>query len=74
MAVVTLCHGAYTQMVSVVKWRKSSLSHPTECVEVGLAPWVAIVRDSKNATGPTVTLPTHDWMMFLAAVQRGGFD
>lgn len=49
------------------RWRKSSHSgQDTNCVE--LAHTATAVRDSKNPTGPTLTVSTHD---LLAAIRSG---
>jgi hypothetical protein len=49
------------------RWRKSSRSgQDTSCVE--LAHTGAAVRDSKNPTGPILTVPTRH---LVAAVQSG---
>jgi uncharacterized protein DUF397 len=46
-------------------WRKSSRSsEASNCVEVAFTPAVA-VRDSKNATGPTLDYPRGTWSAFL---------
>jgi hypothetical protein len=55
-------------------WRKSSRSNAggnANCVEVALTGVAASVRDSKNPTGPTISLP--DWSAFLTAAKRGDF-
>jgi hypothetical protein len=48
--------------VDNLRWRKSSFSGGTgggndSCVEVALTDDTAAVRDSKNASGPILTLP-----------------
>ena len=54
-------------MTTAIRWRKSSRSgQDTSCVE--LAHTGDAVRDSKNPTGPTLTVDTHD---LLAAVKTG---
>jgi hypothetical protein len=51
----------------LVRWRKSSHSgQDTECVE--LAHTGDAVRDSKNPTGPTLTINSRD---LLAAIKSG---
>lgn len=45
-----------------LRWRKSSFSGGTgggndSCVEIALTDNAAAVRDSKNASGPTLVLP-----------------
>lgn len=43
---------------SGVRWRKSGRSADTNtCVEVAIAGPAAALRDSKNPTGPALTLP-----------------
>lgn len=50
-----------------IRWRKSSLSDGQDtCVE--LAHTGDAVRDSKNPTGPTLTVGTH---VLLAAIKSG---
>ncbi|HEX6360189.1 DUF397 domain-containing protein [Actinophytocola sp.] len=64
--------GAGTDCVEVA-WRKSSFSEgpQTDCVEVALAEGRAAVRDSKNATGPILTVPSAPWLRFVNAVSDG---
>ncbi|MEU0738460.1 DUF397 domain-containing protein [Streptomyces sp. NPDC006134] len=49
-------------------WRKSSHSggEGGECVEVAACPHTVHVRDSKNPTGPRLTLSPTAWSAFLA--------
>jgi hypothetical protein len=54
-----------------LRWLKSSFSGGTgggndNCVEVALAGSAAAVRDSKNAAGPVLVLPTAGWKALLA--------
>jgi len=53
-------------------WRKSSFSTEPDgnCVEVALAPFAVAVRDSKNSTGPTLTVAPQAWRAFTASVGR----
>jgi hypothetical protein len=61
--------GGGTDCVEVA-WRKSSFSDgpQTDCVEVALVEGRAAVRDSKNATGPVLTVPGSPWRQFVTAV------
>jgi len=52
-----------------IGWRTSSYSNgATACVEVAPAPDAVLVRDSKNRTGPALTVPTPAWQAFLTTV------
>jgi hypothetical protein len=54
-------------MTTAIRWRKSSRSgQDTSCVE--LAHTGDALRDSKNPTGPTLTIGTHD---LLVAIKTG---
>lgn len=49
-----------------IVWHKSSYSAESgACVEVAPAPAGFLVRDSKHPTGPTLTVPTRRWQVFL---------
>ncbi len=52
-----------------VVWRKSSRSNQQggACVEVSVTATRTAVRDSKNPTGPTFTVPAAAWTAFRAA-------
>jgi hypothetical protein len=45
------------------EWRKSSFSQggESDCVEVAFAVTGVAVRDSKNATGPTLAVSESSW-------------
>jgi hypothetical protein len=48
-------------------WRKSSRSNAANaCVEIAVLPQVVAVRDSKNASGPTLAFPVSTWDAFRA--------
>ncbi len=51
-----------------VSWRKSSYSGAGngDCVEVKLNRTHVALRDSKNATGPTLAFPRASWRTFLS--------
>lgn len=52
-------------------WRKSTFSSGNgDCVEIAPSPGAFLVRDSKNAAGPTLALPTPHWRRFLNSHSR----
>lgn len=56
-------------------WRNSSRSGSNDqCVEVATnlsgLPGVVGVRDSKDRSGPVLTVDAHAWRAFVAAVPR----
>ncbi|MFF4036118.1 DUF397 domain-containing protein [Streptomyces sviceus] len=53
-------------------WFKSSYSGDSsgDCVEVAAAPTTVHVRDSKNTTGPRLTLSPATWSEFVAFASR----
>jgi Domain of unknown function (DUF397) len=52
-----------------VGWRTSSYSGTNgNCVEVAPAPDDVLVRDSKDRTGPALTVPTPAWQAFLTTL------
>lgn len=57
-----------------LEWIKSSYStdEGPDCVEVAAIPDHVLVRDSKNPTGPRLTLAPTAWATFLpyAAAER----
>jgi hypothetical protein len=55
--------------VNQMRWRKSSLSGYTECVELTRS--LRVVRDSKNPSGPVLTA---DVARLLAAIRRGDLN
>ncbi|MBC6447142.1 DUF397 domain-containing protein [Actinokineospora sp. HBU206404] len=55
------------------RWRKSTFSgggDSTDCVEVSLTLDRAGIRDSKNATGPTVTVTAQTWSVFVTHISQ----
>lgn len=55
-------------MNSLEVWRKSSFSAGTDggnCVEIAHTPEAVAIRDSKNPTGPHLTIPHPHWHRFL---------
>lgn len=55
---------------------KSSKSGPNcdNCVEVAVIPGGAVLRDSKNPTGPLLVFDDAEWAAFVAGVQAGEFN
>ncbi|TDD42124.1 DUF397 domain-containing protein [Saccharopolyspora elongata] len=51
-----------------------SLHNPEQCVEVGTAPNVNGVRDTKDRDGAVLTFPAPRWSAFIDAVNGGQFD
>lgn len=62
-------------MTERLTWFKSSYSDSegSDCVEVTFqAPRLTVhIRDSKNPTGPTLTLGAPAWKAFVSASQPG---
>jgi hypothetical protein len=52
-------------------WSKSSYSgnEGGECLEIAARPETIHIRDSKNLTGPTLTITPTTWTAFLRAVR-----
>ncbi|MFI5807846.1 DUF397 domain-containing protein [Streptomyces sp. NPDC051561] len=52
-------------------WRKSSHSSPEghDCVEIAPHPTAIHIRDSKNPTGPTLTVAPAAWAAFTPTLQ-----
>ncbi|MEV0052813.1 DUF397 domain-containing protein [Saccharopolyspora shandongensis] len=56
-------------------WRKSSRSNETHnCVEVGFAPGLVGVRDTKDRDGGTLAFSWSAWRDFGAKLRSGAFD
>jgi Domain of unknown function (DUF397) len=54
-----------------LRWRKSSTSDPSECVEVAAWQDFVLVRDSKNRAGPVLEVGLDGWRAFLRAAVSG---
>ncbi|MEN2418768.1 DUF397 domain-containing protein [Streptomyces rimosus] len=56
-----------------LSWHKSSYSSGDgdSCVEIATTPTTIHIRDSKNITGPHLTVPADAWTAFLTVVDRG---
>jgi hypothetical protein len=60
-----------------VIWRKSKRSNGSggDCVEVADLPGgTCAVRDSKQPTGPVLTVTVAEWSAFTAGVRASEFD
>jgi hypothetical protein len=52
-------------------WRKSTYSNSnSNCIEIASRPGIAAVRDSKDATGPRLSVPASTWRAFTHRVKR----
>ncbi len=62
------------QSVSEPDWFKSSYSgaNTTECVETAFTPAGVLVRDSKQAEGPVVTVRARAWYFLIGELIQGG--
>ncbi|SBT63614.1 protein of unknown function (DUF397) [Micromonospora sediminicola] len=58
------------------RWRKSTRSdNAGNCVEVAdNVPGVVLVRDSKDRSGPTLTLTADTWRSLVAHLRRAKLD
>ncbi|MEV6423164.1 DUF397 domain-containing protein [Streptomyces sp. NPDC051662] len=59
-------------MNTALQWFKSSYSGSEggECLEVATRPHAIHIRDSKNPTGPTLTLAPTSWAAFTTFAAR----
>lgn len=57
-----------------ILWRKSTVSNPSECVEVAFVGESVLMRHSKDPSGPRLTFSLAEWAAFLSGVRRGEFD
>ena len=51
------------------RWRKSSRSGDTECVEVAVGARYVRVRDSMVRDGPVLVFTRREWAAFVKAVR-----
>lgn len=56
------------------RWRKSSFSATSECVEVRHWRDAVQVRDSKNPRGANLNFTQGEWRAFLRGANSGEFD
>jgi hypothetical protein len=57
-----------------IKWRTSTASNGTNCVEVAFTDQVILVRDSMNRSGAMLSVPPPAWRAFIAAARAGQHD
>ena len=55
----------------MIRWRKSSYSAQSNCVEVARLPGHVLVRDSSDPHGPVAAFGHPDWHTFVTAVRTG---
>lgn len=62
--------------VNPPQWRKSrrSYEYSGQCVEAAMVDAGVAVRDSKNPSGPMLTISAYGWAGFLRAVKAGAHD
>lgn len=73
----TSSYSGSTGCVEVARMRKSSYSNPDgNCLEVMHGATSAVIRDSKNPSGPTavhLVVPGPSWNAFLGGIRAGDF-
>jgi hypothetical protein len=57
-----------------IKWRTSTASNGTNCVEVAFTDQAVLVRDSTNRSGAVLSLTPSTWRAFMVAVRDGRHD
>ncbi|QUH05113.1 DUF397 domain-containing protein [Saccharopolyspora erythraea] len=57
-----------------LRWRKSTRSSQTSCVEAAVLPEVTLVRDSKAPAAGHFAVSAVRWRSFLSRVKAGRFD
>lgn len=56
------------------KWRKSTASGTSNCVEVSFDAGSVLMRHSRSPQGPVLSFSHSEWEAFLAGVRNGEFD
>ncbi|MGW2409688.1 DUF397 domain-containing protein [Streptomyces sp. NPDC001739] len=56
-----------------LSWRKSSYSSGSsgDCIEIAACPTTVHIRDSKDKTGPRLSVPAHAWAAFVSYAAQG---
>jgi hypothetical protein len=57
-----------------MRWRTSSYSGYSDCVEVAFLDDRVAVRDSKDRQGAILTFTLREWRAFIAGARDGEFD
>jgi hypothetical protein len=57
-----------------VHWHKSTASASGACVEVAIVHPRVLVRDSKDRTGPVISVSATSWAAFIATAKEGLLD
>ena len=50
---------------TVLRWKKSRASVTANCVEVAFINGTILVRDSREPTGPVISISLEEWASFL---------
>jgi hypothetical protein len=56
------------------RWRTSTRSQDTNCVEVAFVGGEVLLRDTRNRQALTLAVSAAHWRDFVAAVKDGEFD
>jgi hypothetical protein len=51
-----------------LRWRKSSVCDPSECLEVAHQGDRILIRDSANSSGPVLDVHRDQWRTFVGSV------
>ncbi|MCL2586107.1 MAG: DUF397 domain-containing protein [Streptosporangiales bacterium] len=57
-------------MPEAPRWRTSSWSNGTNCVEVGQGSALVLVRDTKNRSAAGLNFPATTWTTFTSRLAR----
>ena len=55
---------------TVLCWKKSRASATANCVEVAFINGTILVRDSREPTGPVISISLEEWASFLYGLRR----
>ncbi len=60
--------------LSAARWRKSTRSAISNCVEIAFVDGHVAVRNSRDRGGPALLFSSAEWQAFLGGVRNGEFD